>query len=143
MAKFGEFDDKQIQAFFKNFKKNSENADVKAILEKHMTKVGNIVVTETKARTPVGKINGGTLRGGWKKSTVQISSGSVEIEIYNNVEYAGFVENGHRIVRNGKTYGYVEGKKMLATTINDAGMLLDKAAEDAVNEILNNLFGGL
>lgn len=141
MAALGEFDDKAIQAFFKNFKKNSENADVKAILEKHLTKVGNIVVTETKARTSVGKINGGTLRRGWKK-TVRVGSGSVEVEIFNNVDYASFVENGHRIVRNGVTYGYVEGKKMLASTVDDAGALLDKVANDAMEEITSKLFGG-
>ncbi|MDT2901497.1 HK97 gp10 family phage protein [Lactococcus lactis] len=143
MAKFGEFDDKQIQEFFKKFKANSHRKDVQDILKKHMTKVGNIVVAETKGNTPVRKINGGTLRDGWKKSTVQISSGSVEIEIYNNVEYSGFVEYGHRVVRGGRTVGYVKGQKMLSNTINDAGSLIDKAAEDAMNEIVNNLFGGL
>lgn len=139
MAKFGEFDDKQIQEFFKKFKANSQRKDVQKILEKHLTKVGNIVRDETKAKTPVRT---GEMRRGWKKSSVK-GGNNPEIEIYNNVEHAGFVENGHRVVRGGRTVGYVEGQKMLSNTINDAGSLIDKAAEDAMNEIVNNLFGGL
>lgn len=78
-------------------------------------------------RTPVGvyppssgKV-GGTLRRGWtgnKRNFNAFASGiqvkkhgdTYEVTIENNVEYAIYVENGHR-TRNG---GFVEGKHMLA-----------------------------
>ena len=140
MPKFGEFDDREIQNFFKNFAKNANRNDVKLILEKHLTKVGNIVRDETKARTPV---KSGDLRRGWKKTNVSFNGQEASIEIYNNIEYAGFMEEGHRIVRGGKTVGYVEGRKMLATAIHDAEALIEQAAQDAIDEITEKLLGGL
>lgn len=62
-----------------------------------------------KKRTPVGVYNpimingksynngkvGGTLRASWQMSTTQSSQGVIS-RIYNNIEYAEYVEYGHR-----------------------------------------------
>lgn len=45
------------------------------------------------SNTPVGKVNGGTLKGAWTKT--KPIGGS--IEVYNNEDYAAYVEYGHRL----------------------------------------------
>lgn len=96
-------------------------------------------------RTPVGQYDegsgktGGTLRRGWtagqdsnattyaKSLTVNKVGGDYVIEIINPVEYASYVEFGHR-TRNHK--GWVEGKFMLTISEdeirNNAPRILEK-----------------
>ena len=139
MAKFAEFKDKDVQAFFKEFKKNADSPEIKKILNEAVTKVGNIAVKEVKERTPVDT---GELRRGWNKKS-HVSGTSAEVEISNAVEYAPFIENGHRIVRGGRTHGYVEGQHMLSTTVDDMEPVLDQIAKEALDRIADKLFGGL
>ena len=67
-------------------------------------------------RTPVGQYpkssgkKGGTLRRGWTVGEIEKIGGVFHIEIINPVEYASYVEFGHR-TRGGD--GWVEGKFML------------------------------
>lgn len=90
-------------------------------------------------RTPVGKYpkgsgkTGGTLRRGWTASnksdsfSVKKVGNDYVIEIINPVEYASYVEFGHR-TRNHK--GWVEGKFMLTISEdeirNSAPAILEK-----------------
>ena len=37
----------------------------------------------------------------------------IKIHLENDVDYASYVNDGHRVVRGGKTVGYAEGKHML------------------------------
>ena len=53
---------------------------------------------------------GGTLRRGWTVGTVIKSGKQYNIEVINSVEYASYVEFGHR-TRNHK--GWVPGQYML------------------------------
>ncbi len=71
------------------------------------------LLTKVIDRTPVGEVNGGTLRTGWtNKKDLEIKHfGDIFIiEIENPIEYASYVELGHR-TKNGK--GWVSGKFML------------------------------
>lgn len=72
---------------------------------------------------------GGTLKRAWSKMPVR-KVGNAWVSGYTNpTHYAGYVNNGHRIVVGGETVGWVEGKHML-----EIGM---RKAEKELPAILN------
>lgn len=103
------------------------------------------LVKATKQRTPVGKYPksahkvGGTLRRGWKSKGFKIPRGYERI-VYNDVEYAPYVEYGHRIVKNGQTVGFVQGRHMFEKSIAEVRKIADRyakqKAEETIREVL-------
>ena len=89
--------------------------------------------------TPIGKVNGGTLRRNWKRTSP--TNGSVEV--YNNTEYAAHVEYGHRLKRKGKwlrdssgKLKFVPGSHMLRDAVDDSKASFQRDAE----RLLGRLF---
>ena len=121
------FEIKGIDNFLKNINNIQSNfhGDLQKLVEKH----GGILLRNTKKETPEGQYNdgrtGGTLRRSW-----ELEKGDLYVKLYNNVEYAQFVEFGHR-TRGGKSY--VEGVYMLKTSF-------EKTKKDFEND-LEKLFG--
>ena len=88
------------------------------------------VKARVKPKTPA---NTGLLRKKWEVS--EPAGGS--IEVYNNVEYAPYVEYGHRIFKFGKDTGRVkEGTYMLRDALDESR---EQFVADA-NQILARLF---
>ena len=75
--------------------------DLQKLIEKH----GGKLLRDTKMKTPVDT---GQLRRSW-----ELEKEDLYIRLYNNVEYAQFIEWGHR-TKGGKSY--VEGVYMLKTS---------------------------
>ena len=96
-----EFDFKGMNAFIKQLK-----GELYDEVKKTMIDFVGDVSSIAKAKTPVDT---GLLRNSWKRTGVM----NGKVEIYNNTEYANYVEYGHR-TRNG---GYVKGRKMLHRSI--------------------------
>ena len=109
-----------------------------------------------KPKTPVGVYDdpsrkGGTLRRGWtggKNTDAEAFAKSLEIEksgktytitVENNVEYAPYVEYGHR-TRGGK--GFVQGKHMLETSEQELKALSPKILQDKLEKFLKGVFNG-
>jgi len=96
-----------------------------------------------KERTPVGKYPkgsgkvGGTLRRGWSAVSdgveVAYSGGVYTVEIINPVEYASYVEYGHR-TRSG---GWVPGRFMLKISEDELKGVIPQILEDKILEFLN------
>ncbi len=126
MAKWGKCDYSQLKAFAQAFDKLS-GAEMDALcVACSKTLAGRLLALVIPA-TPVGKYpkssgkKGGTLRRGWGAKSSSTAEGYAEslavtksgntytVEIINPVEYASYVEFGHRTV-NG---GWVEGQHML------------------------------
>ncbi|MCH1940528.1 HK97 gp10 family phage protein [Holdemania massiliensis] len=67
---------------------------------------------------------GGTLRRGWHLSRTYVRKGQVQKYITNNVDYAVYVNNGHRLVAivDGVkiTTGYVPGQFFLESAVKTA-----------------------
>lgn len=120
-----------------------------------------------KPKTPVGVYDdpsrkGGTLRRGWtggKKMDAEAFAKSLEIEksgktytitVENNVEYAPYVEYGHRqtpgryVPAIGKRLkeGYVPGKHMLETSEQELKALSPKILQDRLENFLKGVFNG-
>lgn len=96
-------------------------------------------------RTPVGTYTdgrvGGTLRRGWnvnKDFRVQKVGSNYIIEIVNPVEYASYVNYGHR-TRNGGGKGWVEGQFFLEISENE----LQKSAPAIVERRIYKWLGGV
>ena len=107
-------------------------------------------------KTPVGVYDdpsrkGGTLRRGWtggKNTDAEAFAKSLEIEksgktytitVENNVEYASYVEYGHR-TRGGK--GFVQGKHMLETSEQELKALSPKILQDKLEKFLKGVLNG-
>ena len=56
---------------------------------------------------------GGTLKRGWRRLGLSKGFGKVSAGYSNDVEYAVYVNDGHRIVSGGVTKGFVPGRHML------------------------------
>ena len=118
-------------------------------------------------KTPVGVYDdpsrkGGTLRRGWtggKKMDAEAFAKSLEIEksgktytitVGNNVEYAPYVEYGHRqtpgryVPAIGKRLkeGFVPGKHMLETSEQELKALSPKILQDKLEKFLKGVFNG-
>lgn len=75
-------------------------------------KVGQLAMRIVKRYTPVDT---GDLRKAWEYDILK-KGDSYIIIISNNMDYASYVESGHRIVANGVTIGWQEGRFMLKMT---------------------------
>lgn len=82
---------------------------------KHAKKMGQKIVREVKSLTPVDT---GNLRRRWD-SKAEVSRDDILIHVQNDAEYAAWVNNGHRIVRNGKTIGKAPAVHMLEKGISN------------------------
>ena len=107
-------------------------------------------------RTPVGQYpkssgkKGGTLRRGWTNGTTQAAheyansltvnhyGGVYVIEIINPVEYASYVEFGHR-TRNHQ--GWVEGRFMLTISEQELESQAPNILENKLKKKLGEVFG--
>lgn len=104
-------------------------------------------------RTPVGDYNsekvGGTLRRGWHIKQESGSDGvnsikvnsydcNYVVEVVNNVEYAVYVEYGHRTVNH---TGWVNGQFMLTISVHEieqiAPRLIERRLEEKIRKALN------
>lgn len=77
---------------------------------------GNRALAKTKKRTPVDM---GLLRNGWRLSKVYRAGDKWRITMFNNTEYALYVEYGHRLKMGGKTKGRVKGRFMMTTSCKE------------------------
>ncbi len=98
---------------------------------------------KVRKRTPVGIYpkgsvkHGGTLRRGWTVGEITEINGIYKVEIINNVEYAPYVEFGHR-TRNHK--GWVKGVYMLTISEQEIDENLETIIRLKLNKILKEVF---
>ncbi|STX19351.1 HK97 gp10 family phage protein [Levilactobacillus brevis] len=104
-------DDKEFQDWAKRVNEKIATDKVKHGLEVTMQRVKAQSMKAVKSRTPVDT---GHLRQTWHADGPFITGTVIAIKLYNNTEYAPFVENGHR-TRGGS--GWVEGRFMLKDTV--------------------------
>lgn len=97
-------------------------------------KLGASLQGRVKRKTPVGKYKnhtGGQLRRSWHVKKIDDYS----VRVYNDTEYAGYVEYGHR-TRNGSKF--VEGRFMLARSLEE---LMDGREEmEFFESIIENIW---
>ena len=128
-------------------------ADLDKSAQHVVSQMANVGLNVTKKNTPIGDYSGdvyfitewgkpvhfkvhsgkvgGTLRRGWKKTATHKEGNDWVSGFNNNVVYAIYINNGHRVVsRWGETTGFVKGKRMLEQGID--------AAKQQTESIFNN-----
>ncbi|OFL79100.1 HK97 gp10 family phage protein [Fusobacterium sp. HMSC073F01] len=92
--------------------------------------------TKTVMQSTSGK-TGGTLRRGWDIGPVIKSGETYSVKIFNSVEYASYVEFGHR-TRNHK--GWVQGHFMLTISEKELSENLNVIIEKKLTELFGERF---
>ena len=88
------------------------------------------------------KKRGSTLRKGWTVGEVKKENGAYKIEIINSVEYAIYVEYGHRKVNKEKeVIGWTDGKFMFTNAKKEIEKQLPKLINKKLTSFLKR--GGL
>lgn len=159
MSKWGKSDFRELKKLSNNLDNYLRTTDILESVAKELTArlLGKVI-----PRTPVGQYPkstgkvGGTLRRGWttdsqeqaeRGSNIDINAYVNSIEVYktdkyveilviNPVEYASFVESGHR-TRGGA--GWVNGRHMLRISVNelknDSPKIIRKRIEKELREV--------
>lgn len=114
-----------------NFIKTLNNAsnDFNEEANKRLNNISQKLIAKVKLKTPVGKVKGGTLRRSWRVK----KEGDLARIIYNNVEYAPYIEYGHR-TRGGKSF--VDGQYMLSKSVKE----IEDTLTDEFSIMIDNLF---
>lgn len=145
------FNFSQLIAFQKKLQKLDKQIQEK-VCKDVVNGLASYLVEYTKLRTPVGhypknakdkngtKKRGGVLRRGWKAKGFKIPHGYEET-VFNDVEYAPYVEYGHRIVYGDKTVGFVEGRHMLEKSIDEVRKTADSYANRKADETIRRILG--
>lgn len=152
MGRNGSFEYKEFEQFKNKISKLTEQ-QVQEFIIACAKELAARLLSKTIKRTPVGQYPsssgkvGGTLRRGWTtgKSAsayvdsldIKLSNGVYTIEIVNPVDYASYVEFGHR-TRNGE--GWVEGKFMLTISEQEIQAASPKILENKINKMLGECF---
>jgi translation initiation factor IF-2 len=166
MARWGRVDYKQFENLQKRIEK-FEKAAKKEFFEAAAKELAARLLSKVIKRTPVGQyesstgINGGTLRRGWTAESQRQAEASAafggdmgvkkfvdevkitqagdtyQIEIINPVEYASYVEYGHR-TRDHK--GWVPGRFMLTISEQELDAQAPKVLEKKLIKYLGECF---
>lgn len=158
MAKMFKFDYSQFIRFANNIKLDQKFIDKK--MEELVLMIAQRALDKMKEKTPVsvysghvhfvtkdgkevdfdvsGK-SGGNLRSNWRLGSVVKMGNKYVVEIFNNTEYASYVNNGHRTPNH---KGWVEGKFFVEISMHEIEKELPRYMEKMQQDILNKIFNG-
>lgn len=114
-------------------RKLNREAEYVRMMEELAQDLAMYLLAMVKKRTPVGiypegsGATGGTLRRGWSVGRVRKRGDVYEIEVINSVDYASFVENGHR--QTPGRFVPAIGKRLKASWVPGRFMLMISEAE--------------
>lgn len=151
MGKMGKFNFRELKDFEKKLKSMK---DPDAFVESCAKELAARLLAKVIKRTPVGDYpkssgkKGGTLRRGWtgeKRASASAYADSLTvhhfgdtyvIEIVNPVEYASYVEYGHRTVNH---KGWVPGVFMMTISEQELQEIAPKVLERKVKKYMEGL----
>ena len=139
MEKWGNCDFSEFRAMADRFRSAIDTKASERFTREVLQELGNKLMRRTKRKTPVDT---GQLRRGWFITNVRQRGDVFEIEIYNNTEYAPWVENGHRIVKNGETKGWCEGFYMLQLSLIEIERLAPEVIGKRSRQFVERLLEG-
>ena len=127
---------KYNQAAIKQFRKELSRLldDTRDIDIKVLNRAVNEGVADAKRNTNVVT---GYMRRGWKSApAVKSRTGGVTKTMVNVMDYASYVNYGHRLVnRSGETVGFVKGQFMLEKAIHKVDKALEREFKKEVERV--------
>lgn len=136
MAKLGSFDYSEFKNMAKRFNKALDERVIERWIREFLLEMAFRAERKIKKRTPV---DSGHLRRNWQVGNVERRGNTYVVEIFNNTEYASFVEYGHR-TSNHK--GWVEGRFMATISMQEIERQLPKFLEKKQVELLEQILNG-
>lgn len=141
--KWGKVDFKELKQFQKNLEKMQ--ADTDKINTEIVKELATRVLREVRQKTPVIT---GELRRNWTVGPVAKNGDYYEITVFNSVDYAQYVEYGHRqtpgryVPAIGKRLkeGWVQGRFMLKISCDDIQSKAPAIVEKRLKKELEALF---
>lgn len=155
MGRMGKFTVKGLKELQKELNKLQQNTDemLEACAKELAARLLRLVVK----RTPVGDYSGdsytcasgeqhkghkvpgkvgGTLRRGWTIGEIRKERNVYKIDIINPVEYASYVEYGHRTANH---KGWVKGQFMMTISEQELETIAPKVLENKIKKMLSNI----
>lgn len=130
MSGFGDFDFSALKGFKGQL--DRMQAEWPAFLDECIRELAARLLAKVVPRTPVGDT--ANLRRGWTIGQILRTPTGVEVEVINPVEYAPYVEFGHR-TRNHT--GWVEGRFMLTISEGELERELPAILDRKLQQFLN------
>ena len=133
MARLGDFEFSELREYQKKLRRMQSKFP--QFVEECIREVALRLLAKTIARTPVDT---GTLRRNWQIGAVRRIGNGYEVEVYNPIEYAKYVEFGHR-TRNGT--GWVEGRFMLTISERELQRELPAILDREIKKFMEDHLG--
>lgn len=111
MARWGRFDFREFERLKRNYEQLAQNIDT--FLREFLLEMAMRAERKIKKRTPVDT---GLLRRSWEVGEVIKQGDKYIVEIINPVEYASYVEYGHRTRDRRK---WVDGRFMMTISMQE------------------------
>lgn len=125
-------DFKELKELRKRLEKETDSMDT--FLEDMAKELAARLLRKVKNRTPVDT---GTLRRGWTIGGITHEGGYYKVEVINPVEYASYVEYGHRTA-GGR--GWTEGRFFLTISEQELERAAPKIIESRLKQKLGECF---
>ncbi|PCN42273.1 hypothetical protein B9C88_21475 [Brevibacillus laterosporus] len=140
MPKWGNFDTGGFEKLAKAFQKASDERVVDRFIrdflaEMALRSVGKIVRHQRKEKI----WDTGELARNWRVGNITKQGNYYVVEVFNNVEYAPYVEYGHR-TRGGT--GWVGGRYMMTFSMKEIEKEFPKYLEKRQAELINDIMNG-
>lgn len=140
--RWGKVDYRQLKKLQERMQK-LEKIELEKFCEAMAKELAARLLAKTVKRTPVGQYDdgrvGGTLRRGWTVGKITKKGNIYEIEVFNPVEYAMYVEYGHR-TRNHT--GWVPGRFMMTISADELQKEGPKIIEKKLIKLLGDAING-
>lgn len=153
-------DYRELKRWQEHIQKQLDDKVIEKYIEECLKDLAKKLIRKIKQRTPV---NTGLLRNSWTIGSITKNGNVYEIEVYTDIEYASYVENGFRAhwvpgywegnqfvydpnaktgMQVGKPGGWVPGKFMLKISEIELERALPKFLQRKQEELLKKLMGG-
>lgn len=84
--------------------------------------------------------NTGNLKNGVKKVIGSRGGYTAVRPDFKIAPHTHLIENGHKIVRNGRVVGWVSGKHMYRNALNELANELEQSAEEMLDKLVGDIF---
>lgn len=118
-------------------------------LKAEMPKICTDTVNEcaagmVKLVTEATPIDTGYMKGQWGVEAASKSGTTYSATVFNGTSYGLYVEEGHRLMRNGKQVGFVRGKNFVKKSVHafQGSGEFEKVSAKALDRIAEVLSGG-
>lgn len=125
------FDVSELEAFKNNLQGFQDQID--SIIIEALEEIVAREMRMVKKGTPVDT---GTLRKVWRITDIKKAGSSFEVSVYNNMDYADYVEFGHR-TRDHKNW--VPGKFMLTVSERQIEKVMEEIVDRHIEEAFSKL----